>query len=83
GKPTLALSITKKPEGDTVAISHAVRDAIAPMQAELGNNASFTAVFDQAPFIEKSIKDLTTEGLLGLGFAVAVILVFLMSVRST
>ena len=35
------------------------------------------------PFIEKSIKDLTTEGLLGLGFAVAVILVFLMSVRST
>ncbi|WP_284979634.1 efflux RND transporter permease subunit [Arthrobacter sp. fls2-241-R2A-200] len=83
GKPTLALSITKKPEGDTVAISHAVRDAIVPMQAELGNNASFTAVFDQAPFIEKSIKDLTTEGLLGLGFAVAVILVFLMSVRST
>ena len=40
-------------------------------------------MFDQAPFIEKSIKDLTTEGLLGLGFAVAVILVFLMSVRST
>ncbi|MFE4197689.1 efflux RND transporter permease subunit [Paenarthrobacter sp. NPDC056912] len=83
GKPTLALSVTKKPEGDTVAISHAVRDAIAPMEAELGNNASFTPVFDQAPFIEKSIKDLTTEGLLGLGFAVAVILVFLMSVRST
>ncbi|MGA8787505.1 MAG: efflux RND transporter permease subunit [Paenarthrobacter sp.] len=83
GKPTLALSVTKKPEGDTVAISHAVRDAIGPMQDELGNNATFTPVFDQAPFIEKSIKDLTTEGLLGLGFAVAVILVFLMSVRST
>ncbi|MFK0001196.1 efflux RND transporter permease subunit [Paenarthrobacter sp. NPDC090522] len=83
GKPTLALSVTKKPEGDTVAISHAVRDAIGPMQDELGNNAVFTPVFDQAPFIEKSIKDLTTEGLLGLGFAVAVILVFLMSVRST
>jgi len=83
GKPTLALSVTKKPEGDTVAISHAVRDAIGPMEEELGNNATFTPVFDQAPFIEKSIKDLTTEGLLGLGFAVAVILVFLMSVRST
>ncbi|MEV4950579.1 efflux RND transporter permease subunit [Paenarthrobacter nitroguajacolicus] len=83
GKPTLALSVTKKPEGDTVAISHAVRDAVGPMEDELGNNATFTPVFDQAPFIEKSIKDLTTEGLLGLGFAVAVILVFLMSVRST
>ncbi|UKA57377.1 efflux RND transporter permease subunit [Arthrobacter sp. FW306-2-2C-D06B] len=83
GKPTLALSITKKPDGDTVAISHAVKDSIPRMEAELGSNAHFTPVFDQAPYIEKSIKDLTTEGLLGLGFAVAIILVFLMSVRST
>lgn len=83
GAETLAVSITKKPEGDTVAISHAVRDSIAGLEAELGSNATFTPVFDQAPFIEKSIKDLTTEGLLGLGFAVAVILVFLMSTRST
>jgi HAE1 family hydrophobic/amphiphilic exporter-1 len=83
GKETLAVSVTKKPEGDTVAISHAVKDALPQLEAELGSNAKFTPVFDQAPFIEKSIKDLTTEGLLGLGFAVAVILVFLMSVRST
>lgn len=83
GKETLALSVTKKPEGDTVAISHAVKDAIPQLEAELGSHAKFTPVFDQAPFIEKSIKDLTTEGLLGLGFAVLVILVFLMSVRAT
>jgi HAE1 family hydrophobic/amphiphilic exporter-1 len=83
GKETLALSVTKKPEGDTVAISHAVKDAIPQLEAELGSNAKFTPVFDQAPFIEKSIRDLATEGLLGLGFAVAVILLFLMSVRST
>ncbi|WP_411373590.1 efflux RND transporter permease subunit [Arthrobacter sp. MPF02] len=83
GAETLAVSVTKKPEGDTVAISHAVRDMLDDLEAELGSNATFTPVFDQAPFIEKSIKDLTTEGLLGLGFAVAVILVFLMSARST
>ncbi len=83
GKETLAVSVTKKPDGDTVAISHDVRDMLGDLQTELGSNATFTPVFDQAPFIEKSIKDLTTEGLLGLGFAVAVILVFLMSARST
>ncbi|HET7781233.1 MAG TPA: efflux RND transporter permease subunit [Arthrobacter sp.] len=83
GSETLAVSITKKPEGDTVGISHAVRDTLDELEAELGSNAKFTPVFDQAPFIEKSIKDLTTEGMLGLGFAVAVILVFLMSTRST
>ena len=38
---------------------------------------------DQAPFVEKSIEGLTTEGLLGLGMAVLVILVFLLSIRST
>ncbi|MCD5343617.1 efflux RND transporter permease subunit [Arthrobacter sp. AK04] len=83
GEETLAVSVTKKPEGDTVGISHAVQDTLGELEAELGSNAKFTPVFDQAPFIEKSIKDLTTEGLLGLGFAVAVILVFLMSTRST
>ena len=83
GAETLAVSVTKKPEGDTVAISHAVRDSLNDLEAELGSNAKFTPVFDQAPFIEKSIKDLTTEGLLGLGFAVAIILLFLMSARST
>ncbi|MFE4542001.1 efflux RND transporter permease subunit [Arthrobacter sp. NPDC056727] len=83
GLETLAISVTKKPEGDTVAISHAVKDLLPQLEAELGSGAKITPVFDQAPFIEKSIKDLTTEGLLGLGFAVAVILLFLMSVRST
>ena len=83
GQETLAVSVTKKPGGDTVGISHAVKDSLPELEAELGSNAKFTPVFDQAPFIEKSIRDLTTEGLLGLGFAVAVILVFLMSARST
>lgn len=83
GEPTLALSVTKTPDGDTVAISGAVTAMIAQLEAELGNGAEFTTIFDQAPFIEQSIDDLTTEGLLGLAFAVVVILVFLLSVRST
>ena len=83
GQATLAVSVTKTPAGDTVGISHQVMDLLPSLQDELGNGAKFTVVFDQAPFIEKSISDLTTEGLLGLGFAVLVILVFLLSVRST
>lgn len=83
GVETLALSVTKKPDGDTVGISHEVRALLPQLEAELGSNARITPIFDQAPFIERSIRDLTTEGLLGLGFAVVVILVFLLSVRST
>ncbi|MET4061215.1 HAE1 family hydrophobic/amphiphilic exporter-1 [Arthrobacter sp. UYP6] len=83
GEPTLAVSITKTPAGDTVGISHQVTDLLPALEAELGDGATFTVVFDQAPFIEESISNLTTEGILGLGFAVLVILVFLLSVRST
>ena len=83
GEATLAVSITKTPAGDTVGISHQVLDLLPALESELGNGAKFTVVFDQAPFIEESISNLTTEGLLGLGFAVLVILVFLLSVRST
>ena len=83
GEPTLAVSITKTPAGDTVGISHEVLDLLPSLESELGNGAKFTVVFDQAPFIEESISNLTTEGILGLGFAVLVILVFLLSVRST
>ncbi|WP_240793268.1 efflux RND transporter permease subunit [Arthrobacter crystallopoietes] len=83
GEETLALAVTKTPDGDTVAISHAINDLLPELEAQLGNGAAFTTIFDQAPFIEESIKDLTTEGLLGLGFAVLVILVFLLSARST
>lgn len=83
GKPTLALSITKKPAADTVSLSRQINAELPGIAASLGNNTTFTTVLDQAPFIEKSIHDLTVEGLLGLGFAVVVILIFLMSVRST
>ncbi|NMR31986.1 efflux RND transporter permease subunit [Arthrobacter sp. SF27] len=83
GEETLALAVTKTPDGDTVAISNAINDLLPELEAQLGNGAAFTTIFDQAPFIEESIKDLTTEGLLGLGFAVLVILVFLLSARST
>ncbi|WP_018134237.1 efflux RND transporter permease subunit [Acaricomes phytoseiuli] len=83
GQPTLALSITKKPEADTVAVSHAVTEALPGISDSIVSGVQFTSVFDQASFIERSINDLGTEGLLGLGFAVLVILLFLLSVRST
>lgn len=83
GEDALSLSITKTSTGNTVAVSNAVKDALPAIAASLGSGTTFTAVFDQAPFIEQSIASLTQEGLLGLVFAVLVILVFLLSVRST
>ena len=83
GTPSLGVSITMVPDGNAVQISHAVNDALPDLTRALGDTAELTVVFDQAPYVERSIEDLTTEGLLGLAFAVLVILVFLLSVRST
>ncbi|MDQ1548582.1 MAG: hypothetical protein QOD27_240, partial [Microbacteriaceae bacterium] len=83
GQPSITIAVSKTPAGNTVAVSKAVRDAIPALETAIGHNTKFTVVFDQAPFIQQSIDSLATEGLLGLVFAVIVILVFLLSVRST
>lgn len=83
GEPALTLGITKTPDGNTVDVSRAVQNALPAIAAAIGSGTEFTVVFDQAPFIESSIEALAIEGSLGLVFAVIVILVFLLSVRST
>ncbi len=82
GKESLAISITKTQDGNTVAVSHAVQEKLDTLKEKLGA-VSIVTVFDQAPYVEKSLENLSTEGLLGLGFAILIILIFLWSVRST
>lgn len=81
GVDSLGIAVTAKPDGNPVQISQAVRDKLDKLQQDSG--AKLTVIVDQAPFVQRSIKSLTTEGLLGLVMAVIVILVFLLSVRST
>ena len=83
GKESLAVSITKTQDGNTVAISHAVIEKVAELKKKLGMDVEVKTIFDQAPYVEESLHELSSEGLLGLGFAIIVILLFLLSVRST
>ncbi|KWV30296.1 efflux RND transporter permease subunit [Micromonospora rifamycinica] len=81
GKESIGIQVTAAQDGNAVRVSHDIRDRLDDLRSASG--AELTIVFDQAPFVEKSIESLTTEGLLGLLMAVVVILVFLLSVRST
>ncbi|MGY5002890.1 efflux RND transporter permease subunit [Streptomyces griseus] len=83
GKPSLAVMATMDKDGSAVAISDAVEDKLPDLRKDLGAGAELTVVSDQGPAVSKSISGLTTEGALGLAFAVVVILVFLASIRST
>jgi HAE1 family hydrophobic/amphiphilic exporter-1 len=81
GIDSLGIAVTAAPDGNPVQISHEVRDKLDALQSSSGTK--LTVITDQAPFVERSINSLTTEGLLGLIMAVIVILVFLLSIRST
>ncbi|MFJ8646562.1 efflux RND transporter permease subunit [Streptomyces sp. NPDC093546] len=83
GKPSLAVMATMDNDGSAVAISEAVKAKLPELREDLGAGAELTVVSDQGPAVSKSISGLTTEGALGLLFAVIVILVFLASLRST
>ncbi|QCB22236.1 efflux RND transporter permease subunit [Streptomyces sp. SS52] len=83
GEPSLAVAVTMDHDGSAVAISKAVEDKLPDLREQLGSGATLTVVSDQGPAVSKAIEGLTTEGALGLLFAVVIILVFLASVRST
>ncbi len=82
GEPSVTLSITKTPDGGAVEVSQAVHEALPNLEKSL-SDGRFVVVFDQAPFIEQSIDDLTHEGVLGLAMAILVVLFFLMSIPLT
>lgn len=83
GKPSLAVAVTMDQDGSAVGISGDVEDQLPDLRKSLGAGSHLTVVSDQGPAVSKAVKGLTTEGALGLVFAVLVILVFLASIRST
>ncbi|HEX7735387.1 MAG TPA: efflux RND transporter permease subunit [Ktedonobacteraceae bacterium] len=83
GQPSLGISITKNADGNTVNISQAVNDKLSSLESQLGNGAKLTVISDQAPQITSAVSGLVREGLIGAGFAILVILLFLFSIRST
>jgi len=83
GLDSLGIQVTKTQDGNTVAISNGVEAKIEELTKKLGGNVEISTVFDQGPFVEKQLENLTIEGSLGLTFAILIILVFLGSIRST
>ncbi|MGC4153336.1 MAG: efflux RND transporter permease subunit [Propionicimonas sp.] len=83
GRPSLTLSVTKNAGANTVSVAHEVNAALTQLKQQIGGNADFAVVFDQSPYIEQSIHDLSVEGGIGLAMAVLVIMLFLGSIRPT
>ncbi|MBI2912373.1 MAG: efflux RND transporter permease subunit [Chloroflexi bacterium] len=83
GQSSLALGVFKAKEANTVRVANEVERTLDRLQGELPENVHAAILFDQSTLIEQSIDSLVREGVLGAAFAVAIILLFLLSVRAT
>ena len=83
GDPSVGVMIMKTPDGNTVEVSEGVERVLEEQADILGDDIDISVVFDQAPYINESILAMLEEGGMGLVAAVIVILVFLLSIRST
>lgn len=83
GKEAVALVVNATSTANIVETSDRLASKLDDLGPLVGSDAEFSIIFDQAPYITLSINSLMKEGGVGLLMAVVVILLFLLSVRST
>ncbi|MBP3222893.1 MAG: efflux RND transporter permease subunit, partial [Actinomycetaceae bacterium] len=83
GQEAVALIVMPTGSANVVETSQKLHDVLDEVEPMMGEGAKFSVIFDQAPYITLSIDSLTREGVIGVVMAIAVILLFLFSVRST
>lgn len=86
GEPSVAISLYLRQGANTVDTADAAKKEIERIESELSasnQNVTVTMIQNDADYINSSIDSLVREALLGAVFAIVVIFVFLLSVRST
>ncbi|HYH92352.1 MAG TPA: efflux RND transporter permease subunit, partial [Candidatus Saccharimonadales bacterium] len=83
GQPSLALSVTKTSDANTVLVAESVQETLDEIAARHPGVLTITTVSNLADFIKESTDGLLREGGLGAVFAILTIFLFLFSVRST
>ena len=84
GKPAVILSVQKQPSADSVALTHAVEDAVAQLAKSRPQGIEAPSfLFKQADFIEHSIGNVTGALRDGALMVAIILFLFLLNVRTT
>ncbi|PIB24567.1 multidrug resistance protein [Amylibacter kogurei] len=83
GQTAIGLDITRQSAGNTLEISRAVNVAVDELRANLPEGVQLIIASDDGIFIEGSVNEVTKSILLATGIVIAVIFLFLRSVRAT
>ena len=83
GTPGVIMSVTKAPGFDTIALTEKIEAAIADLQPSLPKGVEATVLFRQRDFIDGAIGNLSNAIIEGAAMVVVVLLLFLLSLRTT
>ncbi|WP_029557304.1 efflux RND transporter permease subunit [Xanthobacter sp. 91] len=84
GRPALILSVEKQPEADTLALTHAVEEAVADLNRTLPDGIRISPpVFRQADFIAASIGNVEKVLMEAMAVVAVVLFAFLLNWRTT
>ena len=82
GKPAINVSVVKEPEANTIEVTKGIREALDGIDS-LPLGTEIVIVSDQGPEIQQQIDTLLKEALYGFLFAVAVVFLFMITIRPT
>src|SRR5690606_6515223 len=83
GTPGVIMSVTKAPGFDTIALTEKIEAAIAELQPSLPKGVEATVLFRQRDFIDGAMNNLKNAIIEGIGMVIVVLLLFLLSLRTT
>jgi len=82
GEPRVVLYVQKESGANVIRISEELRRELDRLQDELPKELKLEVIYDQADYIQASIKRLRDEALIGAGLAMIVIFLFLRNLPS-
>ncbi len=83
GADCVALTVQKQSVANTVEVSKAVKQAIPEIEKNLPEGTKLIVTWDQADYIESSIRNMKSVAVEGAILAVVIIFLFLTTIRST
>ncbi|MEW4488660.1 efflux RND transporter permease subunit [Thalassoglobus sp. JC818] len=82
GQAGIMVYVFKQAGANTIDVSDSVHEAVAELNEEL-RNSELVIRLDKSDYIRHSIDNLKTSALFGMGLAMAILVLFLKSFRST
>ncbi|MFB2834172.1 efflux RND transporter permease subunit [Floridanema evergladense] len=85
GEPAVKVSVTKQADANTINVVNGVKERIAALRKSglIPEDMQIVATLDESRFINNSISNVTSSGLIGAGLAAIAVLLFLGSLRQT